>query len=587
MALICNLSRYTSKFLNKFAYSGKKKPCCRIACGATARQNWSINPEPSEYQNKHLFRVDHKFPINYENKLEELRHLLMKPTLTQADPIESLILVDAIQRSGIGHHYRDEIHTILTHYYVKTPRDSSSSSTIHDVALSFRLLRQQGHHVSAVFNNFKGQDGKFRGEVRQDIAGLLELYEATQLGFEGENILVEAEDFSSKLLRKCAEEIEYSKWSRHINMRLKHPCHMTITRFTETNNFLVRSDLRGSAVNSWEKPLMKLARVELLMAKPIYQEELLQVHKWWDGLGLTKELKLARNQPLKWYTWSMTALINDIRLSKQRIELTKSIAFVYLIDDIFDLYGTPDELAIFTEAVDKWDYAAIDMLPEYMKMSYKALLDTTNKIARMIFEKHGHNPINTLKETWASLCKAFSVEAKWFAGGDLPRAEEYLANGKVSSGVHVVLVHLFYILGLSGTQNQGAILLEQNSTLISSVAAILRLSDDLGSAKDEQQNGKDGSYIEYYMRDNHGVSFKQAREHVINMIASEWKLLNKECFEINHYSPTLSFYREACLNLARMVPLMYSYDDNQRLPILEEYIDFMLLKPKSIKQIKN
>ncbi|KAL8045923.1 hypothetical protein ABFX02_08G145400 [Erythranthe guttata] len=376
----------------------------------------------------------------------------------------------------------------------KNPRDSSSS-TIHDAALSFRLLRQQGCHVSAeVFNNFKG---KFRGEVRQDITGLLELYEATQLGFEGENILVEAEDFSSKLLHKCTQETEYSKWSRHINTRLKHPCHKSITRFTETNNFLVRSDLRGSGVNRWEKPLMELAEVELLLAKPIYQEELLQVHKWWDGLGLTTELKLARNQPIKWYTWSMTGLINDIRLSKQRIELTKSIAFIYLIDDIFDLYGTPDELAIFTEAVDKWDYAAIDMLPEYMKMSYKALLDTTNEIARMIFEKHGHNPINTLKETWASLCKAFSVEAKWFAGGDLPRAEEYLANGKVSSGVHVALVHLFYILGLGGTQNQGAILLEENSTLISSVAAILRLSDDLGSAKDEQQNGKDGSYVEY------------------------------------------------------------------------------------------
>ncbi|EYU33925.1 hypothetical protein MIMGU_mgv1a026718mg [Erythranthe guttata] len=139
----------------------------------------------------------------------------------------------------------------------------------------------------------------------------------------------------------------------------------------------------------------------------------------------------------------------------------------------------------------------------------------------------------------------------------------------------LLLVHLFYILGLGGTHNQGAILLEVNSTLISSVAAILRLSDDLGRA----QNRKDGSYIEYYMRDNDGLSFKQAREHVINMIASEWKLLNKECFDVNHYSPTLSFYREACLNLARMVPLMYSYDDNQRLPILEEYVDLMLLNP--------
>ncbi|EYU33923.1 hypothetical protein MIMGU_mgv11b022451mg [Erythranthe guttata] len=67
------------------------------------------------------------------------------------------------------------------------------------------------------------------------------------------------------------------------------------------------------------------------------------------------------------------------------------------------------------------------------------------------------------------------------------------------------------------------------------------------------------------------------------MIASEWKLLNKECFDINQFSAELSFYREACLNLARLVPLMYSYDDNQRLPVLEEYVDLMLLKPKPYK----
>lgn len=50
----------------------------------------------------------------------------------------------------------------------------------------------------------------------------------------------------------------------------------------------------------------------------------------------------------------MAILINDISLSEQRVQLTKSIAFVYLIDDIFDLYGTLDELAIFMEAVDKY-----------------------------------------------------------------------------------------------------------------------------------------------------------------------------------------------------------------------------------------
>ncbi|KAM3204426.1 hypothetical protein P3L10_027835 [Capsicum annuum] len=71
-----------------------------------------------------------------------------------------------------------------------------------------------------------------------------------------------------------------------------------------------------------------------------------------------------------------------------------------------------------------------------------------------------------------------------------------LKNGLVSSGVHVVLVHMFYLLGLGVSSIQ----LEDISAMYSSAAMILRLWDDLGSAKYENQEGNDGSYIECYMK---------------------------------------------------------------------------------------
>jgi (3S)-linalool synthase len=74
---------------------------------------------------------------------------------------------------------------------------------------------------------------------------------------------------------------------------------------------------------------------------------------WWKDLGLAKELKFARDQPLKWHMWSMSVLI-DPNLSEQRVELTKPISLVYIIDDIFDLYGTLNDLSIFTEAVNEY-----------------------------------------------------------------------------------------------------------------------------------------------------------------------------------------------------------------------------------------
>lgn len=74
---------------------------------------------------------------------------------------------------------------------------------------------------------------------------------------------------------------------------------------------------------------------------------------WWKELGLSKELEFARNQPLKWYIWSM-ACLTDPSLSEQRIDLTKPISLIYIIDDIFDVYGTLDELTLFTQAVDRY-----------------------------------------------------------------------------------------------------------------------------------------------------------------------------------------------------------------------------------------
>lgn len=549
---------------NNLKYFEKRK-LFRIACGDTKQKYWSnaatsisttAPSRPQEHPNGDVFP--------YEEKLENIRNVLVEwMDEDDEDLTESLIFVDTIQRLGVAHHYEKEIKKIMKQHYLK----KGNNTNLHDVALSFRLLRQRGYHVSAdVFNNFKGKDGKFRGEIKQDIWGLMELHEAAQLSFEGENILDEAQDFSVQLLHEHVVADVDSKLCNIVKMRLRHPYHKTIARMT---NMSMQRDVGG--MNKCITTLVELSELEFLKGKHIHNAELNHVSKWWSGLGLNKELKLARNQPLKWYTWSMAILIDDLSLSEQRVQLTKSIAFIYLIDDIFDLYGTLDELTIFTEAVNKWDYAAMDMLPDFMKLCYKSLLDTTNEIGQTICHNHGYNPINSLKQTWASLCNAFLMEAKWFASGDLPAAEEYLVNGKVSSGVHVVLVHLFFLLGLVRGTN-----LDDISTLVSSVAAILRLWDDLGSANDEHQDGTDGSYIECYMRDHPGIAFKLAREHVAGMIGMEWKRLNKECFNLRNQSLASHEFKEGALNLARMVPVMYSYDDNQQLSFLEEYVKLML-----------
>ncbi|KAK0602353.1 hypothetical protein LWI29_032564 [Acer saccharum] len=90
---------------------------------------------------------------------------------------------------------------------------------------------------------------------------------------------------------------------------------------------------------------------------------------------------------------------------------------------------------------------------------------------------------------------------------------------------------------------------------------------------DENQEGKDGSYMYYYMKEHQDSTAEDARKHAVSKISDAWKGLNKECLSPNPFSTS---FTRASLNLARMVPLMYGYDDNQRLPILEQYIKSLL-----------
>nr|XP_027105074.1 (3S,6E)-nerolidol synthase 1-like [Coffea arabica] len=536
-----------------------------VACSAS-RQRLNVSQCLNSAFNPLIYHedlVNDELYVRRTQKMMDVRHMLKTGG---EDRLKDLRLVDAIQRLGIDHHCQEEIEALIWRQHVSAKCCFDQSEGLHEVSLCFRLLRQEGYYVPPdVFNNFKDEKGKFMASSgKVNVRALMELYEAAQLSIEGEDILDDAAEFSSQLLNALLKYLDEDN-AALVKNTLKHPYRKSMYKF-KANNFM-GSEVEG--INGWENCLLELSNADFYMAQGIHRQELLQITKWWKDLGLARELKQARDQPLKWYTWPM-AMLNDLRLSDERVELTKSISFIYIIDDIFDLYGKPEELTLFAEAVNRWDLAAVDQLPDYMKKCFRALYDTTNEAGIKIHKKHGFNRTKFLRKTWASLCNAFLVESRWFRSGsrDQPMADEYLKNGKVSSGVHVVLEHVFFLLGFGAT-NEGPIDLSDASAIISSVAAMLRLWDDLGSAKDEDQNGHDGSYIDYYMKEHQGVTLDIAREHVFKQISEEWKRLNKECLRLNRFS---SSFQRASLNLARMVPLMYSYDDNQRLLDLDEFV---------------
>ncbi|KAJ4952024.1 hypothetical protein NE237_028856 [Protea cynaroides] len=249
--------------------------------------------------------------------------------------------------------------------------------------------------------------------------------------------------------------------------------------------------------------------------------------RWWREMGLLQELKFARNQPFKWYLWSLIALPDPKH--SQRIKLTKPISLVYIIDDIFDVNGTLDELIHFTShrlSHCIFYVPPIEELPEYMKICFKALDNITNEISKEVLKEHGWNPISIPQKVWASLCDAFIIEAKWFASK---------WHGVISSGVPLILTRLFFLLGQSLTK-ESIYCLEHNS------------------AHDEDQEGHDGLYIACYMKEHGVYSIESPQDHIFCMILDSWKQLNRECLSKDLFSP---IFKRASLNVEMMVPLMY------------------------------
>ncbi|KAK6162416.1 hypothetical protein DH2020_002257 [Rehmannia glutinosa] len=412
------------------------------------------------------------------------------------------------------------------------------------------------------------EDGGFKfkdGVNYSDTKGVLALYEASHLSMEGEEILNEAAICSYQYLNDkltCFDHEDQVKMVKHC---LLYPQHKSLAHFM-AKDFI--QSLNGQY--GWEILLQELAELEFASLESLHKHEILQVVKWWKGLGISKQLKSSRDQPLKWHMWSMATLC-DPRWSKHRTLLTKPISLVYAVDDIFDLYGTLEQLTLFTEAINQWDISAAEMLPGYMKTCFMAIYDTTDEITRMVSQEHGWNPAEFLKKEFVE-CIFDGSKVVYIR--ELPKAEEYLKNGVISSGVVMVLAHLFFLINGTALTNETQVLLDDSQGITYSVAKILRLLDDLGSAQDEQQEGYDGSYVECYMEEHDVHSLESAHKHVMAMVSDTWENLNNHC--LSSTSPFPSSFRNACLNAARMIPTMYSHDKNHRLPVLEHHIKSML-----------
>ncbi|KAK2987985.1 hypothetical protein RJ640_011248 [Escallonia rubra] len=282
--------------------------------------------------------------------------------------------------------------------------------------------------------------------------------------------------------------------------------------------------------------------------------------KWWKSLGLPSNLSFIRDRLMECFFWTV-GVASEPHFRTCRIGLTKVTALITTIDDVYDVYGSLDELQLFTEAIERWDINAVEHLPHYMKFCFLALYNTVNEMAYDTLKEQGVYSLPILTNMWKDMCQAFLVEAKWNYNKYTPTLDDYLDNAWRSVSGVVILGHVYFLTSRNVTQEEMECL-QNNQDLLKWSSMIFRLCNDLGTSTAEIERGETANSIRCYMTET-GLSEELAREHIKSLVDEAWKKMNKYLVDDSPFART---FIERAINLARIAQCTYQYGDGHGAP---------------------
>ncbi|XAR55429.1 Tricyclene synthase [Bertholletia excelsa] len=522
------------------------------------RRSANYQPTSWTYDSVKSLKINYNEDESRKQKVRRLKEEVEAMLREEANPLKVLELIDDMHRLGIRYLFKKQIKTALQRIASKQGINLILETSLHATSLFFKLSREYGYNVSQdVFEKFKDGSDKFKCPSEDvQFKAFLSLYEASYLALEGENTMDEARAFTSAHLKGLKGKKNSRLNMEEIDHALELPPHYKMLR-QEARWYINACAKRRDA----NRLLLELAKLHFNRVQSILQRELQETSRWWKGIGLGSKLSFARVRVVECFFWAV-GMVFEPQFSECRKGVAKVAALITAIDDVYDVYGSLEELQLFTHAVERWDLDVLETLPDYMKLSFLALYNTVNEMAYDTLEEKDINIVPHLSRAWADLCKAFLVEAKWRFKKHTPTLEEYLDNGWISVSGVVLLTHAYFLVSKNITKNSLE-KLDIYHPLIRDSSLIFRLCNDLGSSKAELERGESANSISCYMKES-GVSEEVARKHIRSLADEAWKKMNKH--RLANDSPFGKPLIETAINLARIAECTYQNGDAHRDP---------------------
>ncbi|KAK9735296.1 hypothetical protein RND81_04G196800 [Saponaria officinalis] len=504
------------------------------------------------------FSPDHS---NMDNLCEESKILkekvgnMVKEDLNSENIGEKLEMIDAIERLGIGYHFEKEIEELLNNIFkIYNANYQQQHYHLQTVALLFRLLRQHGINISSdIFNKFKDSEGKFNKAMKADTEGIVSLYEATYLRLHGEIILEAAHAFTKPILESQAthDQLIIKPYLRKLVTRaIDRPIRKSHPRVATWDyiDIYQLNDMHNEI-------LLKFAKIDFNLLQIQHVKELFIISKWWKDLEVGKNFPFARDRIVELYLWIL-GVYYEPQYELGRTFLCKVLAICSILDDTYDVYGTPLELQLFTQAVQRWDSSAEDEFPaEYMKITFREMIKVYREMEDELSKEGRSFAITYAKEGMKKTTREYLEESKWLVEKKIPSVEEYLRVACVSTCYPMLCVASLVGMGKIATKDAFDWFVNA-PPIIHSSALICRLMDDIVSHQLERKREHVPSGVECYMKE-HKVIAEEAYKTFNTQIENAWVDINEAFMDPN--APPIPLLTRI-LNFARVIDL-YKHED--------------------------
>ncbi|KAK9054101.1 hypothetical protein SSX86_025178 [Deinandra increscens subsp. villosa] len=516
---------------------------------------------PTMWSDDFIQALDDNFPIILKEKARELEKKVMALNFDFENgsftTLEMLEHIDDIERLGIGYRFQNDIKRALNIITSLYGDKVGLQENLYEASFRFRILRQHGYNVSQDFlKNFKENHGGFISCLQTDVKGLVSLYEASHLAFMEESDLHEAKLFARKHLLNLKHQENDIQVLKHINDTLEVPLYHMMLRL-QARCYIDAYKKRQDA----NPLLLELATLDFNMIQAVFKTELKQVSKWWKNIGLAQKLGFARDRLMECFFWTV-GMVFEPQYHSCRVGLTKVGTLITVIDDIYDVYGSVNELEIFTDVVKRWDISAMEHMPKYLQLGFKALYDLITEMGSNTSTSPEDNIIPILVKVWGELLEVFLVEAKWTRDKYIPTLQAYLDNAWRSVSGVVILTHGYFLINHK-IKKDVVEYLDKHHDLMKWSSMVFRLYNDLATSHDEIERGKTVNVISCYMHEK-GVCEAVAREYVTSLIDEAWRKLIKAHVACSQEMATP--FIDMAINLARISHCTYQYGDGHGAP---------------------